>query len=95
MVGSNFKNTSKTVSERHQYHMCLKMLSPPGSTCNSFLYSGDSIGRGENTFSLNDDVLDNSYDNCCPVEFVRMDCLAMPPSHVVMETFAGKVNSTG
>lgn len=46
LVGLNFKNVPKTVATRHQYGMCLNMLSPTGTNSN-FLYNGDVIGEGK------------------------------------------------
>lgn len=45
LVGLNFKNIPKSVATRHQYYMCLQLLSPPGSA-SKFLYNGDEIGKG-------------------------------------------------
>ena len=45
LVGLNFKNVPKSVATRHQYYMCLRQLSPPGTSTN-FLYIGDKIGKG-------------------------------------------------
>ena len=43
---SNFKNVPKSVATRHQYNMCLNMLSTPGGDAR-FLYTGDLIGTGK------------------------------------------------
>ncbi len=45
LVGLNFKNVPKSVALRHQYYMCLQLLSSSGSSTN-FLYKGDEIGKG-------------------------------------------------
>ena len=52
LVGKNFKNLPKSVSERHQLFMCLQHLRAPGVESNTFLYSGDTIGRGKSLFSF-------------------------------------------
>lgn len=46
LVGLNFKNVAKTVATRHQYYMCMQLLSPPGHST-TYLYKGDEIGKGE------------------------------------------------
>lgn len=46
MVGLNFKNVPKSVAVRHQYYMCLQLLSPPGCISN-FLYKEDKVGKGK------------------------------------------------
>ena len=45
VVGLNYKNVPKSVATRHQYNMCLNLLSPPGVDT-KFLYKGDIIGKG-------------------------------------------------
>ena len=45
-VGRNFKNLPKTVADRHQYFMCMQLLSPPGVEATNFLYRGDEIHKG-------------------------------------------------
>lgn len=51
LVGKNFKNLPKSLSQRHQRYMCLQLLSPPGVKCDNFLYSGDEIKLGESVIS--------------------------------------------
>lgn len=46
LVGLNFKNVPKTVAARHQYYMCMQLLSPPGGST-KYLYKGDEIGKGK------------------------------------------------
>jgi len=46
LVGLNFKNVPKSIAMRHQYYMCLNLLSPR-DVQTKFLYKGDIIRKGE------------------------------------------------
>ncbi len=46
VFAKNFKNIPKSVATRHQYYMCMQLLSPPGVST-KFLYKGDEIGKGK------------------------------------------------
>ena len=45
LVGLNFKNVPKSVAVRHQYYMCLNLVSPR-DVQTKFLYNVDIIGKG-------------------------------------------------
>lgn len=46
LTTQNFKNLPYSIAMRHQYYMCLQLLSFPGIDSINFLYRGDEIGKG-------------------------------------------------
>ena len=46
----NFRNLPKSLITKHQKWLCSQMLSPTGNMCQNYLYEGDTVSGGSETF---------------------------------------------